>query len=167
MSDELYGQLSFFDLNEEEKKAARYTFQRYMGQSVRHKCGATGKITKIDYYYTTFEDENGKEYVGTPYDLAPLNPELDAVWLRTGKVEPCYQDIHKEWRDFPQGAKWHANLDNKEPFTLEGEEDPDWIVRGFVHLGGADYRADIILAEWVSGPGDCYHDYQAIKWREV
>jgi len=168
MSDELYGQMSFFDLNTEELKGARYTFKRYMGQSVRHKCGASGKITKIEQYYTTFVDERGKEYIGTPYDLAPLNPELDDFWMKSGAVVPCIYDNENEWKPFPEGAKWYANTEKRERWPgWEEDGAPDWIVQGEVVIDGKSKKGDIALKEWVSGPDGIYHEFEPIKWREA
>lgn len=70
------GQLSIFDDMVPEGRPCKYAFRRYIGQRVRLMIGAYpgrilhGVITRIDNeYYTTIEVD-GKEYVGTPYDLS-------------------------------------------------------------------------------------------------
>lgn len=90
MSDEFYGQMSVFDLDGANQPS--YTFKRYVGQSVRHRSGKVGKITKIDRYYTTFEDPDGKEYIGAPFDLEPFEPEVDKMRIAYGYVTPVEFD---------------------------------------------------------------------------
>lgn len=90
MSKELDGQLNIFDIAEQPGPAT-YRFKRYLGQSVQHLNGATGKIYKMDKYYTFFTDRLGKDWVGTPTTISPLNPELDEKWLSDGTV--------KEWKE--------------------------------------------------------------------
>lgn len=94
MNDDIYGQMSIFDIAPEE--SPRYTFKRYIGQSVAHRCGVVGKITRIDRYYTTFVDEYGQEYTGTPYDLRQFDPQIDDFKIRKGLVVPVEFEEVKE-----------------------------------------------------------------------
>lgn len=94
MSDEFYGQMSVFDITDE--KHPGYTFKRYVGQSVRHRCGVVGKITKISRVYTTFVDADGKEYVATSFDLEPFEPEVDKMRIAYGHVTPVEFDDEED-----------------------------------------------------------------------
>ena len=74
---QIKGQLSMFDIlcPEEKRKPCEYKFQRYIGQRVRSKSkyGAdyVGTITGIGPYYTDILTDDGREIVGTPYDVWP------------------------------------------------------------------------------------------------
>ena len=101
MSKELDGQLNIFDIAAQPGPAT-YGFKRYLGQSVQHLNGATGKIYKMDKYYTFFKDRLGKDWVGTPTTISPLNPELDdAVRVVSGvlslpveRPDCLVEDVH-------------------------------------------------------------------------
>ncbi len=76
MGDEMKGQYSMFDLTPLPNAPCNYKFQRYIGQKVRMMIDVYpvkivhGVITKIDTAYYTTVDVDGKEYVGTPYNLS-------------------------------------------------------------------------------------------------
>lgn len=94
MNDDIYGQMSIFDFAPET--APRYTFKRYIGQSVIHRCGVVGKVTKITPYFTTFVDAYGQEFTGTPYDLKQFDPQIDEFKIRKGLVVPVEFEEGKE-----------------------------------------------------------------------
>lgn len=66
------GQMSIFDTNKQRLRPCDYSFERYIGQTVRMRGGAVGKITKIDSYYTSVEDVRGVVYAGTPSTITPI-----------------------------------------------------------------------------------------------
>ena len=78
MSDEqVPGQISMFDfLQPEKRRPCDYRFRRYIGQRVglRAKEGVF-RITAIFQYYTHVVDDHGKTWIGTPYDIWPVNEE--------------------------------------------------------------------------------------------
>ena len=68
-----------------------------------------------------------------------------------------------EWKPIPEGATVILKNRNKEEVLFPDEKDPDFVARGTVN----GIRADIGLKEWVSGWGECFHDYEPICYREV
>lgn len=162
MSKEIDGQLNLFDLTAQAGPAS-YSFRRYIGQSVQHRNGATGKIYKCDRYYTFFTDRLGKDWIGTPTTIAPLNPELDAKWLSDGTAKAW-----TGWEPFPEGATVAKDANTMRKNEKEEEDDPDYIARGWITFEGGEVRkAEIGYRLWISGPGAIYKTYEAIKWREV
>ena len=94
MNEDIYGQMSIYDFAPEQ--SPRYTFKRYIGQSVVHRCGVVGVITKIEPYYTTFVDFQGKEYTGTPYDLQQFEPQIDDYKIRKGLAIPVeFEEVNE------------------------------------------------------------------------
>lgn len=164
MSDNIEGQLSIFDLAQDPNRSATYSFTRYIGQSVQHLSGTTGKIWMIDKYFTYFRDRNGKEWTGTPTTITPLNPELDAKWLADGTVTAW-----EEWHPWEEGMTYAVNNLTREfvPFTPEGDEETSFIHTALITKDGNTWRAEVYFELWVSGPGDIYKTYKPIKWREV
>lgn len=67
------GQLSIFDVHDEELRPCYYRFRRYIGQKVRfnRSCGDDGEhvITRIEPYYTSLDDDL---WVGTPTTIYPV-----------------------------------------------------------------------------------------------
>lgn len=74
------GQLTIFDWlgGYDDRRPCRYRFRRYVGQRVRIMIGSyydndirPATVVKVDDpYYTIVGDDNGREYVGTPYSLS-------------------------------------------------------------------------------------------------
>jgi len=159
MSDNIEGQLSIFDLAQDPNHSAKYSFTRYIGQSVQHLNGTTGKIWMLDKYFTYFRDRNGKEWTGTPTTITPLNPELDAKWLADGTVKAW-----EDWRPWEDGMKYKPL-----PQLREIVDDFEAIYEGETEIikDGKTFRAQIRFKQWVSGPGDIYKINKPIKWREV
>ena len=71
------------------------------------------------------------------------------------------------WLPIPEGAKVTLKNNNKEELLFPEDGDPDFVARGTVTINGKDIKADIGLREWVSGWGECYHEYEPICYREV
>ena len=59
-----------------------YKGQRYIGQKVRMKFVGedrviTGRIERIDKYYTLIQGDDGEPYVGTPTTCYPIEEESE------------------------------------------------------------------------------------------
>lgn len=66
------GQYNLFDNIKTDYGPCGYKFNRYIGQTVRMRGGAVGKITKIESYYTYVKDVRGAVYAGTPSTITPI-----------------------------------------------------------------------------------------------
>ena len=66
---DIQGQFYLFDVAKENEKPCKYSFQRYIGQKVRHTADdKVHVIREIKEYYTVLEDN----MIGTPYDISPV-----------------------------------------------------------------------------------------------
>lgn len=77
MSKQTYGQMSIFDIHTDHNwKPCEYRFKRYIGQRVRSKSKYgvqyIGTIVSMEPYYTNIRTDDGREIVGTPYDVEPV-----------------------------------------------------------------------------------------------
>lgn len=68
-------QYSIYDIGiETDRRPCRYDFHRYVGQRVRFfRSGETGTITEIPgVYYTYVRTDRGRDLVGTPTTICPV-----------------------------------------------------------------------------------------------
>lgn len=72
-----------------------------------------------------------------------------------------------DWQPIPDGATVTLKNRNKEEILFPAENDPDFVASGTITIDGKEIRADIGLREYVSGWGECFHDYEPISWRAV
>lgn len=81
--EQIPGQMSMFDVHDSfMMKPHEYKWQRYIGQKVRmHFIGddrvITGRIERIDKYYTLIQGDDGEPYVGTPTTCYPIEEESE------------------------------------------------------------------------------------------
>lgn len=70
-------QYSIYDIDiETDRRPCRYRFHRYIGQRVRFRDGEIGTITEIPgIYYTYIIDRRGRELVGTPTTISPVDED--------------------------------------------------------------------------------------------
>ena len=76
MAIAIEGQMSLFDIDiEQDRRPCRYKFHRYIGQRVNGLHGPA-TIIRIDHiYYTDIRTDDGRDLVGTPHDLSPMEVE--------------------------------------------------------------------------------------------
>lgn len=89
--EQIEGQLSVFDIleNEAKPKPCEYSFKRSIGQRVKLTNGKTGKITKIEPYYTTVETDDGYICAGSPTTMAPYEDVPESFEDYIGKCKYC------------------------------------------------------------------------------
>ena len=70
------GQMSIFDFIDRpaKRRPCDYRFHRYLGQKVYLR-GREGvfRVRAIFQYYTHVVDGHGEPWIGTPYDIWPVN----------------------------------------------------------------------------------------------
>ena len=145
----LEGQISIFDLSDETKrKPCEYKFQRYIGQSVRDIWwGRIGKIIAIDSYYTDVECTDGEVYAWTPTNTVPFT-------FRREEWEPI-KDKAIAWNT----AKTYIPLII--PVIPSNPKNIDLVIDGTV-----DGKPALIgFKAWVSGPNDCFTQYEAVLYK--
>lgn len=153
MREELQGQLSIWDILPEKgakRKPCEYSFQRYMGQTVRSSwSGQIGKIVAIDRYYTDVECTDGEIYAWTPTNTVPFEyvrsewhpcQEEKLIWderrIHIPTVVPVYPSKPPEMIDL----------------VIDGK------VNGIPSLIG--FKA------WVSGFEGKFIEYEPVVWKE-
>lgn len=134
-----------------KRKPCEYSFQRYIGQTVRDSWnGRIGKIVDIDHYYTDVECSDGEIYAWTP----------------TNTVH--FEFIREEWTPITtEVIEWNKTrtyipLSFVIPvFRSKPPNDIDLVIDGTV-----DGKQSLIgFKEWVSGPNDIYTTYEPVLFK--
>lgn len=148
----LPGQISIWDIHGEnaKRKPCDYSFQRYIGQTVR--CNLTGRIrviVSIDMYYTDVECIDGEIYAWTPTNTVP------------------FEFIREEWTPITTEAIEWNNARTYIPLVapVVPSKPPNRI--DLVIDGTVDGKPALIgFKEWVSGPSDLYTTYELVLFKE-
>ena len=149
--EQLPGQLSIWDIHPKTKRPCEYSFQRYIGQSVR--CGWSGhigKIIAIEPYYTEVECIDGEIYAWTPTNTIPFEFHREE-WEVLTKEDVI--DWNKAITHIPivELLTTHTPPDNID-LVIHGEVNGKPALIGF--------------SEWNSGPNGCFKDYYPEYWKE-
>ncbi len=149
---ELPGQISIWDIHEENKKRkpCEYSLQRYIGQMVRcNWSGRIGYIVEIDKYYTDVKCiEDDEIYAWTPTNTTPFQFVREEWYPITGKKY--------EW----DKARTHIPLVK----LIEPSKSPQSI--DLVIDGTVDGKPALIgFMAWVSGFGDCFKEYEPVLYK--
>ena len=152
MSNELEGQISIFDLmagKTAKRKPCEYSFQRYIGQTVRDSWyGRIGKIVDIDHYYTDVKCLDGEIYAWTPTNTVPF------VFIREEWTPFTTEEI--EWNK----ARTYIPL----VVPVEPSKPPNMI--DLVIDGTVNGKPALIgFKEWVSGLNDLYKSYEIVLFK--
>lgn len=152
VTKELEGQISIYDLMAEKttkRKPCEYSFQRYIGQTVRDSWnGRIGKIVDIDHYYTDVECTDGESYAWTPTNTVP------------------FEFIREEWIQVTDEAvAWdlaRIYIPIVVPVIPSTPQNTiDLVIDGTVN----GKPALIGFKEWVSGPGNCFKEYEVVLYK--
>lgn len=152
MTKELEGQISIYDLmagKTTKRKPCEYSFQRYIGQTVRDSWhGRIGKIVDIDHYYTDVECLDGEIYAWTPTNTVP------------------FEFIREEWTPITTEA---IEMDMARIYIplvvpVVPSKPPNRI--DLVIDGTVDGKPALIgFKEWRSGPSDIYTTYEPVLFK--
>lgn len=154
VTKELEGQISIFDLmagKSAKRKPCEYSFQRYIGQTVRDSWnGYFGKIYDIGSYYTYVRSASGEEYAFTP-----------------GGTHP-FEFIRDEWQPITDEAVEWDLVRTRIPIVVPiiPSRPPakiDRVIRGTVN----GKPALIGFKEWASGPNDIYKTYEKVLFKYI
>lgn len=152
MTKELEGQISIYDLmagKTTKRKPCEYSFQRYIGQTVRDSWhGRIGKIVDIDHYYTDVECLDGEIYAWTPTNTVP------------------FEFIREEWTPITTEAiEWDmARIYIPLVIPVVPSKPPNRI--DLVIDGTVDGKPALIgFKEWVSGPCELYTTYEPVLFK--
>lgn len=149
---ELVGQISIWDLHETDakRKPCEYSFQRYIGQTVRCSwSGRVGKIVAIDHYYTDVQTSDGEVY----------------AWTSTNTIP--FEFNKEEWNPIGDGvAEWDKAklwLPLVKPMTkIKLPDELDLVINGTVN----GKPALIGFRKWISGFEHSI-EYEPVLWKEV
>lgn len=132
-----------------KRKPCEYSFQRYIGQTVRDSChGRIGKIVDIDHYYTDVECLDGEIYAWTPTNTVP------------------FEFIREEWTPITTEAiEWNmAKTYIPLVVPVVPSKPPNRI--DLVIDGTVDGKPALIgFKEWRSGPSDLYTTYEPVLFK--
>lgn len=152
MTKELEGQISIYDLmagKTTKRKPCEYSFQRYIGQTVRDSWyGRIGKIVDIDHYYTDVECLDGEIYAWTPTNTVP------------------FEFSREEWTPITTEAiEWDmARIYIPLVVPVVPSKPPNRI--DLVIDGTVDGKPALIgFKEWRSGPSDIYTTYEPVLFK--
>ena len=152
VTKELEGQISIYDLmagKTTKRKPCEYSFQRYIGQTVRDSWhGRIGKIVRIDRYYTDVKCLDGEIYAWTPTNTVP------------------FEFIREEWTPITNEViGWDmARIYIPLVVPVVPSKPPNMI--DLVIDGTVDGKPALIgFKEWVSGPSDLYTTYEPVLFK--
>lgn len=152
VTKELEGQISIYDLmagKSTKRKPCEYSFQRYIGQTVRDSWhGRIGKIVDIDHYYTDVKCLDGEIYAWTPTNTVP------------------FEFIREEWTPITNEViGWDmARIYIPLVVPVVPSKPPNKI--DLVIDGTVDGKPALIgFKEWVSGPSDLYTTYEPVLFK--
>ena len=132
-----------------KRKPCEYSFQRYIGQTVRDSWhGRIGKIVDIDHYYTDVECLDGEIYAWTPTNTVP------------------FEFIREEWTPITTEAiEWDmARIYIPLVIPVVPSKPPNRI--DLVIDGTVDGKPALIgFKEWVSGPCELYTTYEPVLFK--
>lgn len=150
---EMEGQMSIWDIGaetRETRKPCEYSFQRYLGQTVRCSWnGYIGKIVGIDRYYTEIRTDDGDTYALTPTNTVP------------------FEFIRSEWHPITdQKVEWDKRR-NYIPIVhlIESSRPPEKID---LVIDGTVNKAPSLIGfkAWVSGFEGKFIEYEPVLWKE-
>ena len=132
-----------------KRKPCEYSFQRYIGQTVRDSWhGRIGKIVDIDHYYTDVECLDGEIYAWTPTNTVP------------------FEFIREEWTPITiEAIEWDmARIYIPLVVPVVPSKPPNRI--DLVIDGTVDGKPALIgFKEWRSGPSDLYTTYEPVLFK--